>query len=158
MLESQIDQVLQKLDTLLDRVDVMDISINKFNERLGLVEDKVESFGFEVNKLHEEKAATTVQINELTTNVNNLIEDLEKRLKDYQKQILENRTDNRKDTLRNEMYSKRFNILIHCLKENGSKVWETKEATENKVHKLINEALGIANSGMIKFVDVHRWP
>ena len=41
MSASKIDQVLQKLDTLLARVNTMDTCINKFNERLSEVENKI---------------------------------------------------------------------------------------------------------------------
>ena len=41
MSASKIDQVLQKLDTSLARVETMDTSINKFNERLSEVEKKL---------------------------------------------------------------------------------------------------------------------
>ena len=85
MSASKIDQVLQKLDTLLARVNTMDTSINKFNERLSEVENKIENFDYDLTKLKEEKTATARQLNDLTINVHNLIEDSEKRLKDCQK-------------------------------------------------------------------------
>ena len=158
MSASKIDQVLQKLDTLLARVNTMDTSINKFNERLSEVENKIENFDYDLAKLKEEKTATARQLNDLTINVHNLIEDFEKRLKDCQKQILESRIENRKESLRNEMYSKRLNILIHGLEENTSSAWETKETTEKMVYNFLNEALGIDNPKTIKFADVHRLP
>ena len=97
-------------------------------------------------------------MNDLTINVHNLIEDLEKRLKDCQKQILESRNENRKKLLRNEMYNKRLNILIHGLEENTRCTGETKETTEKMVYNFLNEALGIDNLKTIKFADVHRLP
>ena len=105
----------------------MDAKINKFNERLNLVEEKVESIGFKIEKLIEDNAATAIQLSDLKTNINNSIEDLEKRLKNCQKQIQESKNEFRKEALRNEIYSKRFNILVHGLKENSSNAWETKK-------------------------------
>ena len=145
-----------ELDTLLARVDTMDTSINKFNERLSEVEKKIENFGYDLTKLKEEKTATARELNDLTINVHNLIEDLEKRLKNCQKQFLESRNENRKESLRNEMYSKRLNILIHGLEENTSSACKTKETTEKMVYNFLNEALGIDNPKTIKFADVHR--
>ena len=78
MSDRKTDQVLLKLDTLLDRVNAMDAKINKFNERLNLIEEEVKNIGFEIQKLNEDNAATAIQFSVLKTNINNSIEDLEK--------------------------------------------------------------------------------
>ena len=45
----------------------MNVSINKFHERINLVEN----IGIEITKVNEDKAATAIQLNNLTTNINN---------------------------------------------------------------------------------------
>ena len=46
----------------------------------------------------------------------------------------------KKIALRNEMYSKRFNVLIHGIKKSGS-MWETKEETGKLVIDFFQNAL-----------------
>ena len=122
----------------------MHVSINKFNERLNLVEDKVENIGIKVNKLNEDKAATTIHVNNLTNNITYTIED--KRLKDCQKEILEGRNEFMTEALRNETYSKILNMLIHGLKENCGDAWETKETKK----RWFRDDLGIDNREAVK--------
>ena len=53
---------------------------------------------------------------------------------------------------------KRFNILIHILKEHDSNVWETRERTEIIFREFFYNALSIKNSENIKFADIHSMP
>ena len=72
--------------------------------------------------------------------------------------VQENQQLYRNENLKNELYSKRFNILIHGQKEHNSHVWEAKERTKNIVHEFFQNALCIKNSETIKFADIHRLP
>ena len=72
--------------------------------------------------------------------------------------VQNNHQRNRKENLKNEAYSKRFNILIHGLKEQDSNVWETREKTEKTVREFFHNALNIKNSDNKKFADIHRMP
>jgi len=62
----------------------------------------------------------------------------------------------RKTALKNEMYSKRFNVLIHDIKEKSGSMWETKKETGKLVYDFFQNALLINNPESIKLADVHR--
>ena len=72
--------------------------------------------------------------------------------------VQENQQPNRRENLKNEAYSKSFNILIHGLEEHDSSVWETREKTGKIVREFFHIALSIKNGENIKFADIHRMP
>ena len=56
----------------------------------------------------------------------------------------------------NELYSKKFNLLIYGIKENEQNVWETKADPEKLVYDFMRDALLLKNPKTIKFADIHR--
>ena len=65
---------------------------------------------------------------------------------------------NKKSALKNELYSKTFNFLIHGFKGKIINVRETKEESEKLAYKFLKEAYRIDNPEAIHFTDVHRLP
>ena len=57
-----------------------------------------------------------------------------------------------------EAYSKRFNPLVHGLKEQSDSAWEKRETTENILRKFLADGLKIDHSNDISIVDLHRLP
>ena len=56
----------------------------------------------------------------------------------------------------NELYSKKFILLIYGTKENEQNVWETKLESGKLVYNFMRETLLLKNSEIIKLADVHR--
>ena len=56
-----------------------------------------------------------------------------------------------------ESYDKRLNILIHCIQEDNSNVWEKREKIIEKFQDFLKNGLKI-NPNEIKLSDIHRLP
>jgi len=61
----------------------------------------------------------------------------------------------KQDQIAKDTYSKRFNLLIHGLKENKDKAWETREEMEEIFLKFLTEGLGLSRND-ITLADIHR--
>ena len=145
------------MDKLLEKVNIMEISIKRFNHRISCVEQAVDDIKSEVNDMKRLKASIE-KVDKLKVQVETFFNNFSKKLDNLYTIVQENHQRNRKENLKNETYSKRFNILIHGLKEQDSNVWESREETEKTVHKFFYNALNIKNSENIKFADIHRMP
>ena len=124
MADKKIDKVLLKMDELLEKVNIMEISIKRFNDKISSAEQSVNDIKSEVNDIKRLKASIEdklkVQIETFSNNIG-------KKLDNLYTFVQENQQLNRRENLKNEAYSERFNILIHGLKEHDSSVWETRE-------------------------------
>ena len=60
--------------------------------------------------------------------------------------------------LNKDLYSKRFNFLIHAVSENSDHVWENRNLIEKLFKSFLIEGLNININQEIKIVDVHRLP
>ena len=156
MAHKKIDKVLSKMDELLQKVNIMEISIKRFNERISSVEQAVNDIKSEVNDMKRLNASIE-EVDKLKVQVETF-NNFSKKLDNLYTFVQENHQRNRKENLKNEAYSKRFNILIHGLKEQDRNVWKTREKTENTVREFFHNALNIKNSKNIKFADIHRMP
>ena len=58
----------------------------------------------------------------------------------------------------NELYSKKFNLLIYGIKENEQNVWETKTESGKLVYDFMRDVLLLKNPETIKLADVHCLP
>ena len=153
----KIDLVLEKLDLLLNRVEVMQRSISNFNKKIAYLEAKVESIEHKINKIKNEKA-TTKELRKQETQTNDFINEHSQRITEISETINNAEYENRKNALRNEMYSKRFNNLIHGIKEKSGSVRETKEETGKLVIDFFQNALLIDDPASVKLAYVHRLP
>ena len=129
MADKKIDKVLLKMDELLEKVNIMEISIKRFNDRISSVELAVDDIKSEVNDMKRLKASIE-EVDKLKVQVKTLSINFSKKLDNLYSIVQKNHQRNRKENLQNEAYSKRFNILIHELKEQDSNVWKTREKTE----------------------------
>ena len=157
MADKKIDKVLLKMDELLEKVNMMKISIKRFNDRISSVEQAVDDIKSEVNDMKRLKALIE-EVDKIKVQVETFSNNFSKKLDNLNTIVQENHQRNRKENLKNEPYSKRFNILIHGLKEQDSNVCETREITEKTVREFFHNALNIKNSENIKFADIHRMP
>jgi len=66
--------------------------------------------------------------------------------------------DTKNEQLSRELYSKRFNYLIHGLPESNENAWETCKQTEKFFHNFLIEGLHLDNSHSIELADIHRLP
>ena len=57
-----------------------------------------------------------------------------------------------------ESYNKQLNILIHGIKEDDNKAWETRDETKAKFNNFVKEGLNIEDPNDIELVDIHRLP
>ena len=55
-----------------------------------------------------------------------------------------------------EYHSRKYNLVIHNLPENGSDAWETNVDSINKVKTFFGEMVGISNSRSIPLQNAHR--
>ena len=51
-----------------------------------------------------------------------------------------------------------MNILIHGIKEDDNKAWETRDETKAKFNNFVKEGLNIEDPNDIELVDIHRLP
>ena len=135
----------------------MEISIKRFNDRISSVEQAVNNIKSEVNDMKRLKASIE-EVDKLKVQIETFSNNFGKKLDNLYTIVQENQQRNRKENLKNEAYSKGFNILIHGLKEHDSNVWETREKTEKTVREFFHNALNIKNSENIKFADIQRMP
>lgn len=89
--------------------------------------------------------AQDVRITRLETQLAKMVENEEKRIE-----------TSRKTRLRDELYSRRFNILIHGIEDQH--VWEDKSVALRHVRNFLGEKLKIENAESIKIIDCHRLP
>ena len=100
----------------------------------------------------------------LKTEVNRRLTDQDTKIMNLEKEIegLKNRDSVREEAVRkqfllNELYSKRFNIIIYNIPE--AEAWETKEETLKKIIIVLKDGLKIENAEVeIKILDCHRLP
>ena len=135
----------------------MERSISNFNERITNLEDKMESLEHKINEIENEKAITE-ELRKQEPKTNDSINELRQRVKEISEMFNNAEYENRKTALRNEMYSKRFNVLIHGIKEKSGSVWETKEETGKLAIDFFQNALLIDDPASIKLADAHRLP
>ena len=99
------------------------------------------------NRTSDLESSTTAKLNDLTK---------ENKMNQEMNQDLSMRIRRlEKDEVMRESYSKRLNILVHGLKEQGND--ETKEQAKALLENFLNEALEITLDS-IKIVDLHRLP
>ena len=134
MAHKKIDKVLLKMDELLQKVNIMEISIKRFNERISSVEQAVDDIKSDVNDMKRLNASIE-EVDKLKVQVETFFNNFSKKLDNLYTFVQENHQRNRKENLKNEAYSKRFNILIHGLKEQDRNVWKTREKTEKTVRE-----------------------
>ena len=117
------------MDELLEKVNIMKISIKRFNDRISSVKQAVNDIKSEVNDMKHLKASIE-EVDKLKVQIETFSNNFGKQLDNLYTFIQENQQLNRRENQKNEAYSKRFNILILGLKERDSSVWETRERTE----------------------------
>ena len=144
------------MDELLEKVNIMEISIKRFNNRISSVEQAVNDIKSEVNDVKCLKVSIE-KVDKLKVQIETFSYNFGKNLDNSYTFVQENQQLTRRENLKNEAHSKRFNILIHGLKEHDSSVFETRERTEITVHEFFHNALSI-NSETIKFADIHHMP
>ena len=157
MADKKIDKVLLKMDELLEKVNIMEISIKRFNNRISPVEQAVNDIKSEVNDMKRLKASIE-EVDKLKVQIETFSNNFGKKFNNLYTFVQENQQLNGRKNLKNEAYSKSFNILIHGLKEHNSSVWETRENQSNSASTFFHNALSIKNSENIKFADIHRMP
>ena len=145
------------MNELLEKMNMMKISIKRFNDRSSSVEQAVDDIKSEVYNMKLLKASIE-EVDKIKVQVETFSNNFSKKLDNLYTIVQENHQRNKKENLKYEAYSKRFNILIHGLKEKDNNIWETREITEKTVREFFHNALNIKNSENIKFADIYRMP
>ena len=144
-LEKKIDDLIDIVTELKGKVTLMDSKLDKINDRVTDLKTKFEN--------HETK------FEELTSSVDKKVEQNEF---DEHKKLLEKLQEyvmiQRKETLAQEAYTKRMNILIHGIEEQKGSVWENQEITLNLFDQFLRDGLKLDNPLTIKPLDLHRLP
>ena len=63
-----------------------------------------------------------------------------------------------KASLKNELYSKRVNVIFHGIDEDPANVWETRKQSKKILKSLLVNQLKIEHGNDFEFSDVHRLP
>ena len=155
--QSKLAGLIECVHSLADRVDNLTKRFDTFDSRMTGIETNIKEIEYEIDNIKKNKA-TVEQLKEFKTISKQELAAFQQQLTDLQNNLTESRIKNQRDSIANETYSKRFNILIHGLKENSLNVWETKSETEELVLDFLKNALKIENPQSIKFADVHRLP
>ena len=145
------------MDELLEKVNIMENSIKRFNDRISSVEQAVNDIKPKVNEM-KRVMASIEEVDKLKVQVETFSNNFGKKLDNLYTFVQENQQLNRRENLKNKTYGLRFNILIHELKEHDSNVRETKERSKKIVREFFQNALSIKNSENIEFADIHRMP
>ena len=117
MSESKIDEVLRKLNFVIEKSTTMQTSIDNFNERISEVENKITNLESEVEEIKATKAdSDTLRDREAKTNA--ALYSLISSCDDLQEYMQKANYRSRIEALMNELYSKKFNLLIYGIKEN----------------------------------------
>ena len=157
MSESKIDEVLRKLNFLIEKSTAMQTSIDNFNERISVVEIKITNLESEVEEIKQTKADYD-KVNDFQAKTDAALDKLKNRCDDLEEYVQKANCRSRVDALINELYSKKFNLLIYGKKENEQNVWETKTEFGKLVYDFMRDVLLLKNPETIKLADVHRLP
>ena len=139
---TSIDSKQDKILNQLQRLNNIERKIDSFKGQLTSLEakffNKCEELDYNLNA--KASIETIEKLNEKLTALDNFEKSYEKSL------------------LMQESYNKRLYILVHGIKEDDNKVWETREETIAKFTKFVREGLKIEDPDKIEYVDIHRLP
>ena len=143
MTDEAIKQTLQKL---LEGQTAM-------KEELGKKIDDVAKTVTEVqNEVKVLKRDTTNKFTAVDADINSLCA----RVIELENKDKVRERENELSALRNDMYNKRFNILILGKKDTGT--WETRSQTLKTVRDILKDGLKLPNADTIPILDAHRLP
>ena len=154
-MQSKLVSLIERVDSLADRVDNLAKRFDIYDSRMIGIEMNIRKIECKIDNIKENKA-TVEQLNEHETKIKQELAAFQQQLTALQGNVTESRTKNQSALIANETYSKTFNILIHSLKENWLKVWETISERKELVLDFLKNVLIIENPQSIKFPDVHR--
>ena len=95
--------------------------------------------------------ADNAQLSEQVVNLKNEVDNLNQLLVKQQNEA-------KKASLKNELKSKRLNVIFHGIDEDPANVWETRKESEKILKSLLVNQLKIEHGNDIDFSDVHRLP
>ena len=98
------------------------------------------------------------KVNDFQAKTDAAFDKLKNRCDDLEEYVQKANQKSRVDALMNELYSKKFNLLIYGIKENEQNVWETKTEFGKLVYDFMRDVLLLKNPEAIKLSDVHRLP
>ena len=166
-----MEGINSKLDKILDTLTNLTERINSIENRLASNTERVSELDLKLTKRCdniEESSVKCERIEALEKKFDFMQASIDKKTDDLEKltdecnvlktklQMLKHETE--QELLANEIYSKRFNILVHGIEENKENAWETKCESEDKFRSFLTNALKIPNSHEIVVADVHRLP
>ena len=139
-MEKKIDLLLESVDKLLQRMD-------RFEERFSKVEKIADKNEKRIENLDKNQSNQENALTELRKKFDNLKAEND----DIKKQV-------KHELLSRDLYSKRFNYIIHGIDENPSNEWETRDQTEWIFRNFLDEGLLIEDPNSIAIADIHRLP
>ena len=137
-----------------DKIDEILKTVTSLDRRMKQMEDKFKSFDRRID-------SNTTKINEVQIEqlkLRQTISRIQDKLNELRQEKEEFRIKTKGQNLSRELYSKRFNYLIHGIPESSDNVWETRQQTEKLFRKFVAEGLQIQDSNSIKLVDIYRLP
>jgi len=139
-METKLDLILKTVSNLDERMKNLELGFSAFDTQ-------IKSNTTQIEQLKKEQVNMKKTIGEIQTEINKM------KLERTKLQKLA-----KNENLSRELYSKRFNYLIHGIPESSENAWETREQTEKLFRKFVTEGLQITDPSLIKLADVHRLP
>ena len=138
-IERKLDQILRNQNEIKERVSNLEDTLNGISRRLAINENRL----------------SKVEGNQ--ENLQAHVAKLELKIKEIQQENLKQKENFKLDQLNRELYSKRFNFLIHGLPEDKMFKWETRDKTLAIFYRFVEDGLKIKPENL-RLVDIHRLP
>ena len=148
-LEDKLEEIIKRLDKIDYNTKNIDVRISNIYKKLDNVSSRLDSLELEFEtKCHEIdkmkiSKAETASIKELKERIVFL-------------ETFKLNYENAK--VMQESYDKRFNILVHDVKEDSANAWEKKDRNIEKFEEFLLNELKIADPNDVEYVDIHRLP
>ena len=157
MSDYEIDEVLRSSNCLIEKSTAMQTSIDDFNERISDVKNKTTNLENEVEEIKATKADYDT-LSDVEAKTYAALDTLKNKCDDLKKYMEKVNHRSRVDAFINELYSKKFNLLMYGIIENEQNVWETKIEFGKLVYGFMKDALLLKNPEAMKLADVNRVP
>ena len=116
-IEKKLDLVLTTVNHVSARLDSLDEKFSKFNERVSIIESKIQQQDEKLEELHRSKANSD-SVKSTNEQFTEEILALQSQLNHISQLLASQQQSAKTASLKNELYSKRYNLIFHGFDEN----------------------------------------
>lgn len=164
LVNAKLDELINAMKDLTEKVQIIDVKVSKLDNKVSSLDKRMAGLDVKVSNLEEHVTALDSETKrqktmceEFKINLHKSEIDVTNKFKEIECNLKEKLSKIRQDILNQELYSKRFNLLIHGISEDTSKKWESQDETEEKFNDFISSALDM-DPNDIYLADIHRLP